>query len=116
MVPYLDLDFYLAARGAPADVRFNRALEDFFATGLEQGLSPHPLIDIERFAAGKSHGERLRIIDPGIVPERPSSPNIPLNVLIAFVAAAFLSLVYLGLAFQSRPSLVRAAMRSTANG
>ena len=67
-------------------------------------------------ATAGSHGERLRIIDPGIVPERPSSPNVPLNVLIAFVAAAFLSLVYLGLAFQSRPSLVRAAMRSTANG
>lgn len=27
-----------------------------------------------------SRGERLRIIDPGIVPERPSSPNIPLNI------------------------------------
>lgn len=63
-----------------------------------------------------SRGERLRIIDPGIVPERPSSPNVPLNLLIAFVAAALFSLLYLGVAFQSRPALMRAALRSTANG
>jgi uncharacterized protein involved in exopolysaccharide biosynthesis len=67
-------------------------------------------------AASGSRGERLRIIDPGIVPERPSSPNIPLNMLIAFVAAALFSLGYLGLSLQSRPALVRAALRSTANG
>jgi capsular polysaccharide biosynthesis protein len=42
-----------------------------------------------------SRGERLRIIDPGIVPERPSSPDIPLNVLIALFAAVVLSLLYL---------------------
>ncbi len=42
-----------------------------------------------------SRGERLRIIDPGIVPERPSSPNIPLNVAIALFAALVLSVLYL---------------------
>jgi capsular polysaccharide biosynthesis protein len=42
-----------------------------------------------------SRGERLRIIDPGIVPERPSSPNIPLNVAIALFAALVLSVFYL---------------------
>jgi uncharacterized protein involved in exopolysaccharide biosynthesis len=31
-------------------------------------------------------GERLRIIDPGVVPERPSSPNVPLNVGAALLA------------------------------
>jgi len=40
-------------------------------------------------------GERLRLIDPGIVPERPSFPNIPLNALIALFAAAVLSVLYL---------------------
>ena len=30
-------------------------------------------------------GERLAMIDPGIVPERPSSPNLPLSVLAALV-------------------------------
>ena len=42
-----------------------------------------------------SRGERLRIIDPGIVPERPSSPNIILNTLIALCAALVLSGLYL---------------------
>lgn len=42
-----------------------------------------------------SRGERLRIIDPGITPERPSSPNIPLNIAIALFAAAVLSILYL---------------------
>jgi len=42
-------------------------------------------------------GERLRIIDPGIVPERPSQPNVLLNVLIALFAAIVLSLMYLAL-------------------
>jgi uncharacterized protein involved in exopolysaccharide biosynthesis len=42
-----------------------------------------------------SRGERLRIIDPGIVPERPSFPNIPLNVVAALFAALILSILYL---------------------
>jgi uncharacterized protein involved in exopolysaccharide biosynthesis len=39
-------------------------------------------------------GERLRIIDPAIVPERPSSPNVPLNVMAALLVAAVLSVLY----------------------
>ncbi len=42
-----------------------------------------------------TRGERLRIIDPGIVPERPSFPNVPLNVLLAVFAGAALSALYL---------------------
>lgn len=42
-------------------------------------------------------GERLRLIDPGIVPERPSSPNIPLNVLAALFLGLVLPVVYLTL-------------------
>jgi len=33
-------------------------------------------------------GERLSILDPGIVPERPSFPNLPLNVVVSLVLAA----------------------------
>jgi uncharacterized protein involved in exopolysaccharide biosynthesis len=36
-------------------------------------------------------GERLRIIDPGIVPEHPSSPDLMLNLLVALAAGAVLS-------------------------
>lgn len=44
-------------------------------------------------------GERLRMIDPGIVPERPSSPNILLNVAGAAFFALALSLLFLSLRF-----------------
>lgn len=40
-------------------------------------------------------GERLRIIDPGIVPERPSSPNLPLNIAAALLLGLVLPIVYL---------------------
>jgi polysaccharide biosynthesis transport protein len=39
-------------------------------------------------------GERLQVIDPGIVPERPSSPNIPLNVAVALLAGLVLPILY----------------------
>jgi uncharacterized protein involved in exopolysaccharide biosynthesis len=44
-------------------------------------------------------GERLKIIDPGIVPERPSYPNLPLNILAALVLALIGSLTYVTLQF-----------------
>lgn len=40
-------------------------------------------------------GERLTIIDPGIVPERPSSPNTALNVGAAAFAAFVLSVLFI---------------------
>jgi uncharacterized protein involved in exopolysaccharide biosynthesis len=42
-------------------------------------------------------GERLRIIDPGIVPQRPSSPNVPLNVAAALLLGLALPIVWLTL-------------------
>jgi uncharacterized protein involved in exopolysaccharide biosynthesis len=52
-----------------------------------------------REARGESgfRGERLKIIDPGIVPERPSSPNIPLNVAAAMLMGLVLPIVFLTL-------------------
>jgi capsular polysaccharide biosynthesis protein len=43
-------------------------------------------------------GERLTIIDTGVVPERPSSPNVPLNVAVAALLGLLFPLVYLALA------------------
>jgi len=40
-------------------------------------------------------GERLTIIDPGVVPERPSFPNIPLNLAAALLVGVLLPVVYL---------------------
>ena len=44
-------------------------------------------------------GERLEIIDPGTIPEQPSSPNIPVNMVIAFFAALIGCSIYLALKF-----------------
>jgi succinoglycan biosynthesis transport protein ExoP len=45
-------------------------------------------------ASAAFRGERLEIIDPGVVPERPSFPNIPLNLLCALLASFGLALAY----------------------
>ena len=57
---------------------------------------------------------RLRLIDPGIVPQRPSSPNIPLNVFAALLFGAVASVLYLSVAFQSRPPATRQPIRLAA--
>lgn len=48
---------------------------------------------------GGFRGERLAIIDPGTVPERPTSPNIPVNVALAALLAFAAAFVYLSLSF-----------------
>jgi uncharacterized protein involved in exopolysaccharide biosynthesis len=67
-----------------------------------------------REARGESgyRGERLKIFDPGIVPQRPSSPNIPLNVVGALLAGLVLPILYLTLemSFQEQRA---ASRRST---
>ena len=64
-------------------------------------------------------GERLQVIDPGIVPERPSSPNIPLNLAVALLAGLLLPILYFTLlmSFQERreswePAAYRAPVRA----
>ncbi len=44
-------------------------------------------------------GERLEVLDPGIVPERPSSPNVPLILISALGLAILASVAYLAAAF-----------------
>lgn len=46
--------------------------------------------------------ERLKIFDPGVVPERPSWPNIPLMLLAAIVVALVASLLYVTFEFNYR--------------
>jgi len=46
-----------------------------------------------------SRAERLSLLDPGVPPEKPSSPNIPLNLLVAVALALTVSLFYLTLEF-----------------
>ena len=66
------------------------------------------------FAASGFRGERLRIIDPGIVPQRPSYPNVPLNVFSALAFAAVASILYLSVTFQTRPTTARQPLRFAA--
>lgn len=42
-------------------------------------------------------GERLKVIDPGVVPESPSSPNVPLNVAAGLLLGFAIPLIYLTL-------------------
>lgn len=60
-----------------------------------------------RSEAGR-RGERLTIIDPGIVPERPSSPNVPLDLVAALLLGLALPLVYLTLEMSYREHRARA--------
>jgi uncharacterized protein involved in exopolysaccharide biosynthesis len=46
--------------------------------------------------------ERLKIVDPGIVPERPSGPNIPLRVLAALLLGLVAPVIYLTLELSYR--------------
>jgi capsular polysaccharide biosynthesis protein len=46
--------------------------------------------------------ERLKIFDPGMVPERPSWPNIPLILIVAVLVSLVASLLYLTFEFNYR--------------
>jgi uncharacterized protein involved in exopolysaccharide biosynthesis len=46
-----------------------------------------------------ARSEWLRVVDPGIIPQRPSSPNVPLILIGAAALALFGSLLYLTMSF-----------------
>ena len=50
-------------------------------------------------ATSAFRGERLEVLDPGIVPERPSYPNVPLIILVAFAVSLLAAFTYLAAAF-----------------
>lgn len=53
-----------------------------------------------------TNAERLTIIDPGVVPERPSSPNLPLNVAAALLLGLIFPTVYLAIEMNLRQERV----------
>jgi capsular polysaccharide biosynthesis protein len=53
-------------------------------------------------------GERLTIIDPGIVPERPSSPNTSLNIFAALLLGFTLPILYFAVEINFQELRVRA--------
>lgn len=58
-------------------------------------------LQLEQASTGY-RGERLNIIDPGVVPERPSRPNIPLMLIAAGLVALAASLTYVTFEFNYR--------------
>jgi uncharacterized protein involved in exopolysaccharide biosynthesis len=70
-----------------AKIESERQAAEAALTAMQQRLSE---------ARGESgyRGERLRIIDPAILPERPSSPNLPLNLAIALLLGLMLPVIY----------------------
>jgi uncharacterized protein involved in exopolysaccharide biosynthesis len=59
-------------------------------------------------ASAMFRGERLQVIDPGIVPRKPSSPNLLLNITAALLIALVVSVLYLSVQFSSaRARLLR---------
>ena len=91
-----DLAVSMARRGAARDALQN---ERTVAQATFESAEKH--LDDLRATAG-SRGDRLRVMDPGIVPERPSSPNVPLNVAAGLLFALVASLMYLSFAFVLR--------------
>ncbi|HZU24844.1 MAG TPA: hypothetical protein VFA04_04940 [Bryobacteraceae bacterium] len=70
------------------------------------------LRDFDAIAGMRS--ERMRMIDPGVIPRRPSFPNVPLNTLAGIILAACLGIGWVVLrADETRPqpAMVRAAKR-----
>jgi uncharacterized protein involved in exopolysaccharide biosynthesis len=78
------------------------AREENFREGLTSARTAYEtaaqrLVDL-RVSRG-SRSEWLRVIDPGIIPQRPSSPHVPLIVIGAAALALFASFLYLTVSF-----------------
>ena len=52
--------------------------------------------------AASYRGERLRLLDPGVIPERPSYPNVPLIVLVGFFGGLVLAMLAVAIEAGSR--------------
>ena len=113
------LDKVLAEKGPALEQRKIRrdALESEERSSLEAWEEANEKMN-DMLASSQFHGERLRIVDPGIVPDAPSFPDTALNLAAALVFSLAGSLVWLALGFTysrlngaraERPYRVRAA-------
>jgi succinoglycan biosynthesis transport protein ExoP len=60
-----------------------------------QSLAQYLAEETVALSTSLANGEQLTIIDPGVVPERSSSPNVPLNVAAALLLGLIFPLAYL---------------------
>src|SRR5690349_326984 len=84
--------------GAPAESTALTAQRDAARTAVYAAVEH--LAQVRSMAGAR--GERLRIIDPGVVPQRPSWPNIPLILMVAILVALAGSLLYMTFEFNYR--------------
>jgi uncharacterized protein involved in exopolysaccharide biosynthesis len=80
----------LTQRRESLDSELRSARSDFETSRTKLG-------DLKASAAFR--GERLELLDPGIVPERPSAPNVPLNMLVALLLSMTASVAWLAIRF-----------------
>jgi len=76
-------------------------LRDALTNARQEGQTAESRMHEMRLMAG-NRSERLRVIDPGIVPGMPSSPHVTLNVAVAVLGAAVFCWLYLTVAFNLR--------------
>lgn len=91
---------YLNERGSALEElqRSRESLEaELRSARADEETSKSRLSEIEISAPFR--GVRLRMLDPGIVPQRPGFPNIPLNLVVALIGALLLALGYLAICF-----------------
>jgi capsular polysaccharide biosynthesis protein len=69
------------------------------AQAVAQYLAEEAVALNQSLASQRERPERLSLIDPGVVPQKPSSPRTSLYLAAAFVIASVLSLVYLTMQF-----------------
>jgi uncharacterized protein involved in exopolysaccharide biosynthesis len=95
-----ELAAVLAEKGAQLEERKVRsdALENDARSALMAFDKANTALN-EMLSTSLTHGERLQIIDPGIVPQQPSSPNTILNVIAALLLSFVGSIVWLGFRF-----------------
>jgi uncharacterized protein involved in exopolysaccharide biosynthesis len=87
----------------------NKSLEAEYEAAQAALKSALTRLDDARFAANY-RGERLRVLDPGIVPERPSFPNVPLILMVALFGGLVLALFAAALEAGLARSSVRAPL------
>jgi uncharacterized protein involved in exopolysaccharide biosynthesis len=102
-----------AATLAAARARADRSRDELRAAETSFEAVSRRATEVEASAGLRT--EQLRIIDPGIVPQQPSFPNLPLFSAAALLLSAMLSLGWLSLRYgleQQRARHVRSEVRS----
>jgi uncharacterized protein involved in exopolysaccharide biosynthesis len=72
-----------------------------YETAREAHVAAERRLSDARGTAGRRN-EQIGMLDPGVVPERPSSPNVPLNMTMALVLGLALALVMITIDFNMR--------------